>query len=197
MSVALTALWIAELQANAEAQTIVYQVIDDLPLQDAANVVLSNALTTDWNSVIPADQCDYIIGNPPFLGYSRLSAEQKQDRALIFGKSGGVLDYVACWYGKAATFMEANREIEAAFVSTNSICQGQQVAPLWQPLFEAGITINFAHRTFIWANESSAHAHVYCVIVGFAYQEREQKWVWDYRRPSADERATSVSYTHL
>lgn len=190
VSVALTALWIAELQANAEAQTIVYQVIDDLPLQDAANVVLGNALTTDWNSVIPAEQCDYIIGNPPFLGYSRLSAAQKQDRALIFGKSGGVLDYVACWYGKAASFMEANREIEAAFVSTNSICQGQQVTPLWQPLFEAGITINFAHRTFIWANESSDQAHVYCVIVGFSYRERKQKWVWDYRRPSADERAT-------
>lgn len=190
VSVALTALWIAELQANAEAQTIVYQVIDDLPLQDAANVVLGNALTTDWNSIIPAEQCDYIIGNPPFLGYSRLSAEQKQDRALIFGKSGGVLDYVACWYGKAASFMEANREIEAAFVSTNSICQGQQVALLWQPLFGAGITINFAHRTFIWANESSDQAHVYCVIVGFSYRERKQKWVWDYRRPSADERAT-------
>lgn len=190
VNVAKTAMWIADLQANAEAETVVYSQIEDLPLQDSAHVVHGNALQIDWAEVLDPSECSYIIGNPPFLGYSRLNAEQKQDRALIFGKSGGVLDYVACWYGKAASFMAANREIEAAFVSTNSICQGQQVAPLWQPLFEAGIVINFAHRTFIWANESSDQAHVYCVIVGFSYQEREHKWAWDYHRASEEERAT-------
>lgn len=168
---------------------MVYSQIEDLPLQDSAHVVHGNALQIDWAEVLDPSECSYIIGNPPFLGYSRLNAEQKQNRALIFEKSGGVLDYVACWCGKAAGFMAANREIETAFVSTNSICQGQQVAPLWQPLFEAGIVINFAHRTFVWANESSEQAHVYCVIVGFSYQEREHKWVWDYRRASEEERA--------
>ena len=145
---------------------------------------------TDWNEVLPAREATFIIGNPPFLGYSRLSAEQKEDRALIFGKTGGTLDYVACWYRKAADYMASNHNVEAALVSTNSICQGQQVTPLWKPLFEAGITINFAHRTFIWANEASSQANVYCIIVGFSYSERAEKWAWDYRRPTPEERRT-------
>ncbi|MDP9800081.1 hypothetical protein J2S49_000157 [Arcanobacterium wilhelmae] len=188
VNVAMTALWIAELQANAEAQTIVTQQIEDLPLADKAHIVSGNALQIEWESVFPPSKASYIIGNPPFIGYSRLDADQKADRLAIFGKSGGVLDYVACWYRKAADYMRANQAIEAAFVSTNSICQGQQVAPLWKPIFDAGVVINFAHRTFVWANEAEHQAHVFCVIVSFSYTERDEKWVWTYRRPTADER---------
>lgn len=179
VSVASTALWIAQLQANREAEMIITRNIEDLPLHDAAHIHQGNALRTDWNDVLPAKKCSYVIGNPPFLGYSRLGKEQKTDRLAIFGKPGGVLDYVACWYRVAANYMQGTTA-EAAFVSTNSICQGQQVTPLWKPLFEMGIHINFAHRTFTWSNESADQAHVYCVIVGFSYVERAEKFAWNY-----------------
>lgn len=181
VSVASTALWIAQLQANREAEMIITRNIEDLPLKHAAHISQGNALRTDWNEVLPAANCSFVIGNPPFLGYSRLNAEQKVERLKIFGKTGGVLDYVACWYRVAATYMEGTTA-EAAFVSTNSICQGQQVTPLWKPLFEAGIHINFAHRTFTWSNESADQAHVFCVIVGFSYVERDEKFAWNYSK---------------
>ena len=179
VNVAATALWIAELQANAEAQTIVYQIIEDLPLKDSAHIVLGNALQMDWSEVVPADECDYIIGNPPFIGHSNLNEEQKEDRLRIFGKSGGTLDYVACWYKMAADYMQGT-SIQAALVSTNSICQGQQVQPLWKPLFEQGVRINFAHRTFVWSSESSDIARVHVIIVGFGYQNMTPKRIFEH-----------------
>ena len=180
VSVAQTALWIAELQANIETQSIITSVDDPLPLIGTANIRLGNALQMDWNDVLPAEQCDYIIGNPPFVGYSSLDDDQKADRRAIFGSSGGVLDYVACWYAKGADYMSANHALEAALVSTNSICQGQQVSPLWKPLFAQGVTINFAHRSFGWVSESSDAARVHVVIVGFSFTERKQKLLIDY-----------------
>ena len=179
VNVAATALWIAELQANAEAQTIVYQIIEDLPLKDSAHIVLGNALQMDWSEVVPADECDYIIGNPPFIGHSNLNEEQKEDRLRIFGKSGGTLDYVACWYKMAADYMQGT-SIQVALVSTNSICQGQQVQPLWKPLFEQGVRINFAHRTFVWSSESSDIARVHVIIVGFGYQNMTPKRIFEH-----------------
>lgn len=180
VKVSEAALWISRLKANGETEMLLSLGDDDFPLRESAHIVQANALTLDWNTVLPADQCSYVLGNPPFIGYSRLDESQKVDRLAIFGKVGGVLDYVACWYRKAADYMRGNREIQAAFVSTNSIVQGQQVAPLWRGLFDAGIVLNFAHRTFIWANEASDQAHVYCVIIGFSYTERKTKYVWDY-----------------
>ena len=180
VKVAEAALWISRLKANGETAMLLALGDDDFPLRESAHIVQANALTVDWNTVLPADQCNYVLGNPPFIGYSRLDGAQKADRLEIFGKVGGVLDYVACWYRKAADYMRDNREIQAAFVSTNSIVQGQQVSPLWQGLFESGIVLNFAHRTFIWANEAINQAHVYCVIIGFSYTERKAKYVWDY-----------------
>lgn len=174
VNVATTALWIAELQANAEAQSIVYSTIKDLPLEDSAHIVHGNALELDWADVIDPSQCDYIIGNPPFSGYSRLSTEQKADRLRIMGKAGGTLDYVACWFKLAAEFMKGHGT-EAALVATNSITQGQQVEPLWKPLFGDGLVINFAHRTFVWASESEKAAHVHVVIIGFGYENWEKK----------------------
>lgn len=187
VAVASTALWIAQLQANIEAQMIITTNIEDLPLKDSAHIHQGNALRVDWADIITPDRCSYIIGNPPFLGYDRLSAEQKKDRLAVFGKQGGVLDFVACWYKVAANFMKGTK-CEAAFVSTNSICQGQQVAPLWQPLFNDGIYINFAHRTFVWRNESSKQANVFCIIVGFSYLERKEKVCFNYRRPTEEEK---------
>lgn len=180
VKVSEAALWISRLKANGETEMLLSLGDDDFPLRESAHIVQANALTLDWNTVLPADQCSYVLGNPPFIGYSRLDESQKVDRLAIFGKVGGVLDYVACWYRKAADYMRGYREIQAAFVSTNSIVQGQQVAPLWRGLFESGIVLNFAHRTFIWANEASDQAHVYCVIIGFSYTDRKTKYVWDY-----------------
>lgn len=179
VNVATTALWIAELQANAEAQSIVYSTIKDLPLEDSAHIVHGNALELDWTDVIDPSECDYIIGNPPFSGYSRLSTEQKADRLRIMGKAGGTLDYVACWFKLAAEFMKGHKT-EAALVATNSITQGQQVEPLWKPLFDDGIVINFAHRSFPWASESQSAAKVHVVIVGFGYEAWKKKTLFTY-----------------
>ena len=167
VAVAKTALWIAESQMLAETEGIVNQNFDFLPLKSNANIVEGNALRMDWNDLCPASELSYIIGNPPFVGSSRLSDEQKQDRALLFGKKGGELDYVACWYKKAADYVGDNL-ICSAFVSTNSICQGQQVFPLWNDLINRGFKIDFAYRTFRWDNGAKGEAHVHCVIIGFS-----------------------------
>ena len=147
VKVSQAALWISRLKANGESAMLFALGDEDFPLHESAYIAQANALTVDWNTVLPADQCSYVLGNPPFIGYSRLDEPQKADRLAIFGKVGGVLDYVACWYRKAADYMRDNQGIQAAFVSTNSIVQGQQVSPLWRGLFGAGIVLNFAHRS--------------------------------------------------
>ena len=170
VSVAKTALWIAEEQMMVATQEIVRQPIGFLPLKSNGNICEGNALRMDWNDVLPASECSYIVGNPPFIGYSSLSESQKEDRAAIFGKSGGSLDYVSCWYRKAADY-SMGTHLRCAFVSTNSICQGQQVEPLWKSLFDTGITINFAHQTFVWNSEATDEAHVHVIIVGFSREK--------------------------
>ena len=167
VSVAKTALWIAEEQMMEATQEIVLQPFGFLPLKSNGNIHEGNALRMDWNDVLPAEKCTYICGNPPFLGYSNLNADQKEDRADIFGKSGGVLDYVSCWYRKAADYMRGTH-VCCAFVSTNSICQGQQVEPLWKPLLSDGVRIDFAYQTFVWNSEATDQAHVHVVVVGFS-----------------------------
>lgn len=177
VSVATTALWIAELQANAEAETVVYGAIKDLPLRDSAHIVLGNALTTEWTTVLDPVECDYIIGNPPFVG--KLSDEQHAERELWFGTKAGRIDYVGCWVKAAAQYMKGTR-CKAALVSTNSITQGVQVASLWKPLMDDGLVINFAHRSFKWTTESRGAAQVTVIIVGFSYVNDSPKWLWDY-----------------
>lgn len=171
--VAQAALWIAESQMLKETEDIVYNKIDFLPLKTNANIVEHNALQYDWAKLISPSRLSHIIGNPPFVGNSRLSEEQKADRENLFDDRSGELDYVACWYKKAADLI-SNYKTTCAFVSTNSICQGQQVTPLWRPLFQSGIHIDFAHTTFIWDSEASIKAHVYCVIVGFSRRGNKQ-----------------------
>ncbi len=174
VSVAKTALWIAESQMLDETARIVGHHIDFLPLKTYTNIREGNALRMDWNSVIPASECSYIMGNPPFLGYSNQSKAQKDDLISLYVddrgkpyKSAGKIDYVAGWYFKAAQYM-AGTGIAAAFVSTNSITQGEQAAAVWKPLYERfDLEITFAWRTFVWNNEAADMAHVHCVIVGF------------------------------
>ena len=175
VSVAKTALWIAESQMMKETEDIIHMNLDFLPLKSYANIVEGNALRMDWESVVPKHELDYIMGNPPFVGYSLQSKDQKEDILSIYldekGKSyktAGKIDYVSGWYFKAAVFMQ-NTTIRTAFVSTNSITQGEQVAGVWKPLYDQfGIHIDFAHRTFRWDSEASLKAHVHCVIVGFS-----------------------------
>lgn len=172
--VAKTAMWIAELQMMQETQSIVEMNLDFLPLKSYVNIVEGNALRRDWQEVLPPSQCNYIMGNPPFVGYSLQSKEQKADMLDIYvdekGKSyktAGKIDYVAGWYFKAAEYIQ-NTGVRTAFVSTNSITQGEQVAAVWKPLYDRfGIHIDFAWRTFIWNSESNEKAHVHCVIIGF------------------------------
>jgi hypothetical protein len=172
VSVAETALWIAELQANIETETIVARSIDDLPLRDEAHIHHGNALQTDWTEVLSPAECSFIIGNPPFLGARNQSKEQKQDvkdafTAIGATKNLGNVDFVAGWYAKAAAFI-GDSPVRCAFVSTNSICQGEQVANVWSPIWDLGVRIDFAHDTFRWRNEASDQANVFCVIVGFS-----------------------------
>lgn len=169
VTVAKTALWIAESQMMQETEQLMQIDLDFLPLKSYANIVEGNALRIDWESVVPKDRLSYIMGNPPFVGARLMNAEQKDDVFTIFDgvKNNGNLDYVSCWYKKSADLM-TDTEIRRALVSTNSITQGEQVAILWKNLFENGVHIDSAHRTFIWDSEASLKAHVHCVIVGFS-----------------------------
>ena len=178
-TVAKTALWIAESQMVNETAKILARDIDFLPLKSYSNIIEGNALTLDWNTVCPASELNYIIGNPPFVGYAYQSKEQKEDLAKLGKEFGKNIDYVAGWYYKAAQLMQGT-SIKAALVSTNSITQGEQVAAIWKPLFEKfGIIINFAHRTFRWDSEASIKAHVHCVIIGFSAQPSRSKIIFD------------------
>ncbi len=175
VTVAKTALWIAESQMMKETEDIVHMSLDFLPLKSYANITEGNALRIDWESIVPKKELNYIMENPPFLGYSMQDDSQKKDILSIYAdekgkpyKTAGKIDYVSAWYFKASQLIQGTK-IKAAFVSTNSITQGEQVASVWEPLFTRfGIYIDFAHRTFIWDSEASLKAHVHCVIVGFS-----------------------------
>ena len=177
-SVAQTALWIAEAQMMQETDEIVGFSLDPLPLKTYTNIHEGNALRMDWNEVVPAAELDYIMGNPPFVGARFKSTEQGDDLVAVFGsqwKNIGNLDYVTGWYKKSCEMMKIHSSIRAAFVSTNSITQGEQVPALWKPLMESGVQIDFAWRTFIWDSEAMQKAHVHCVIVGFSLCHSERK----------------------
>ncbi len=180
VTVAKTALWIAESQMMKETENILHITLDFLPLKSYTNITEGNALRIDWNDVIPNGELDYIMGNPPFIGARLMNESQKEDIANIFKgvKGAGNLDYVSCWYKKATNYIE-NTKIEVAFVSTNSITQGEQTAILWKDILEKGININFAYRTFRWDSEASLKAHVHCVIIGFSFLKRNEKYIYE------------------
>lgn len=180
VAVAKTALWIAESQMMTETSEILARELDFLPLTSYTNIVEGNALRTDWESIVPKSKLNYIMGNPPFVGGMLVKPEQKGDMQFAMGNVKGIgeMDYVAAWYYKATNYIQ-DTNVEVAFVSTNSVCQGQQAVTLWKPLFEKGIHIQFAHRTFIWDSEAQIKAHVHCVIVGFSMTNRIQKTIYD------------------
>lgn len=178
VTVAKTALWIAENQMLQETESIVNEKMDFLPLKTNANIIEGNALRLDWAQIVPQDKLSYIMGNPPFVGYSLQSKEQKADILSTYVdekgkpyKTAGKIDYVSGWYFKASRLMQGTN-IKTGFVSTNSITQGEQVAGVWKPLFERfNIHIDFAYRTFKWSSEATDTAAVHCVIIGFSIAE--------------------------
>ena len=198
VTVAKTALWIAESQMMTETEKIIGMNLDFLPLTTNAFIVEGNALRMNWATLKPIDEnvqlndglfagfatevdgneikYDYIMGNPPFVGARLMSSDQKNDVISVWGniKNIGNVDYVSCWYKKAADLMK-NSNIKTALVSTNSITQGEQVAIMWKPLMEMGVKIDFAYRTFRWDSESTQKAHVHCVIVGFSCDNETNK----------------------
>lgn len=186
VEVAKTALWIAEKQMMTETEEILYRSLDLLPLKSNSGVHEGNALKMDWSEVLPAEQCWYVVGNPPFYGARNQSKEQKAELVEVFhgAKNSGNVDYVAGWYMKAAEYTQGTHA-RCAFVSTNSICQGEQVANVWKPIFDTGIRIDFAHDTFRWVNEANDQAHVFVVIVGFS-REGSTKTLFHHLSPDSE-----------
>jgi len=181
VSVAKTALWIAEHQMLKETAEILERNIDFLPLKTYANIVEGNALRIDWETVVPKDKLNYIMGNPPFVGSKFMTAQQRLEISAVYGnsKNCGVIDYVSGWFYKAASFCY-NTNVRIAFVSTNSITQGEQVSAVWKPIYEQfGIHIDFAYRTFKWGNEASIKALVYCVIIGYSCSIEKDKYLYE------------------
>ncbi len=184
VSVAKTALWIAESQMFEETNDIVYIGTDFLPLKTYSNIYEGNALQMDWNDVVPNYEVNYVMGNPPFVGARMKNSDQKEDLISIFGNKKGIgnLDYVCGWYIKAAKYMKKTT-VSTAFVSTNSISQGMQTSILWNCMYNIcpGIMINFAYRSFIWNSEVSAKnmAHVHVVIIGFSINSVDSKLLFD------------------
>ena len=180
VSVANAALWIAESQMLEETMSIVYSNIDFLPIKSYSNIVEGNALKLNWEEIVPKDKLSYIIGNPPFVGANSVSKSQKEELLDLFGKksNAGILDYVSGWYAKAANLIQGTK-IKCAFVSTNSITQGEQVSVLWEYLSSKGIYIDFGYKSFVWNSEAKDKAKVHCVIIGFSSKNNGNKMIFD------------------
>lgn len=180
--IAEVAMWLIDHQMNMQISNEFGQYFVRLPLKKAAKIVHGNALQTDWENVVSKNDLSFILGNPPFIGQQLQNSMQKADMLKVFGNSegSGVLDYVAAWYLIAAKYIQ-NTKIKTAFVSTNSICQGEQAGILWNYLFSVfKIKIHFAHQTFNWKNEAKGNAAVHCVIVGFANYDTTNKSIFEY-----------------
>jgi hypothetical protein len=193
--IAQVAMWLVDHQMNLQVRERFGAYFVRLPLTAAASIHNTNALTTDWESIVPKNELSYILGNPPFLGYSIMDRTQKSEVQNIFNdmQNSGTLDYVTAWYKKASQYIR-DTEIEVAFVSTNSICQGEQVPILWPELMNKhGIIINFAHHTFKWSNEGKKNAAVYCIIVGFSLQNRNKKKLYQYATVTSEPSETTAS----
>jgi hypothetical protein len=182
--IAQTAMWLMDHQMNLKVSEEFGQYFSRLPLTTSATIIHANALQQDWREIVPPRELSYILGNPPFGGAMIMNDSQRKDMAGVFGsdlKGFGVLDYVSAWYRKAADYMAGNPNIKTAFVSTNSITQGEQVGILWSYLLNRGAKIQFAHRTFQWSSEARGKAAVHCVIVGFSLRNfANKKQIFDY-----------------
>jgi len=193
--IAQTAMWLIDHLMNMEASKRFNKYVARIPLTASPSIKIANALPLDWETLVPKDELSFILGNPPFLGKKEQTNEQKTDLLNVFDnlKGAGILDYVTCWYKKASQFIQ-NTDIEVAFVSTNSICQGEHVPILWPELINKNnIKINFAHQTFKWANEAKGKAAVHCVIIGFGLNDRKNKKLYHYATVTSSPVETSVS----
>ncbi len=192
--IAQVAMWLVDHQMNQAVSDEFGHYYSRLPLTTSPHIVHGNALRLDWNDVVPSERLTYILGNPPFVGSKFLDEAQRDDVARVFAgiKDGGVLDFVAAWYVKAVPYIRGT-PIRCAFVSTNSITQGEQVGALWTWLLGQGVKIQFAHRTFRWSNEAAGVAAVHCVIVGFAMVEPETRTIYDYDDPKGEPHALVVA----
>ncbi len=185
--IARVALWITDHQLNQATAELFGTTRPTTPIVYSPHITEGNALQIDWEDVLAANTCDFVMGNPPFIGCNNQSEEQNKDIVYVANEVKGhkSLDYVAGWYIKAMRYMQSvtkqNHHIETAFVSTNSIVQGGQVAILWQYLLgDCGGHINFAHHTFKWTNEGKGVAAVHCVIIGYSTNERKEKTIFSY-----------------
>lgn len=179
--IAQLSLWLADHLSNVELGNLFGKPFVRLPLLERPHILCANALTADWETLIPKAKLSYILGNPPFLGSKLMNQDQREEITDLFqGKQSGILDYVTGWYFKASQYIQGTK-IKCAFVSTNSITQGEQVAALWKVLLEKyAIRINFAHRTFKWSNEAPGKAVVFCVVIGFAASPPDHARIFDY-----------------
>ncbi|MCA0393545.1 MAG: N-6 DNA methylase [Proteobacteria bacterium] len=186
--IAQVAMWLMDHQMNLRVAEAFGENVVRLPLKKSATIVNDNALRIDWHDACGGGYCDYVLGNPPFIGHQWRNAEQMADMERIWGKEGrfGRLDYVTAWYRIAVAYMQKNPEVVTAFVSTNSISQGEQVGILWGDLLARGVKIRFAHRTFQWSNEARGKAAVHCVIVGFGLVDSDPKWIYEYETIKSD-----------
>ena len=180
--IAQVALWLMDHQMNMLAGEEFGLYFARIPLKATPHIVHGNALRLDWEEVLPASQCSFMLGNPPFIGKQHQTPAQKADVAPIFAmvEGGGVLDMVAAWYVKAVLYLQANDGVEVGLVSTNSIVQGEQVGVLWSWLLARGVSIRFAHRTFRWSNEASGNAAVHCVVIGFCLRPSATRTLFEY-----------------
>ena len=178
--IARVAMYITDHQLNLESGSRFGQTRATVPLVTTPHIHYANALSIDWNDVINAEKCNFVFGNPPFIGKKMQTKQQKEELLTVFGntKNASDLDYVACWYIKATHYIKANDDIQVAFVSTNSITQGEQTAILWSALAKNSVVINFAYRTFVWSNEGRGVAAVHCVIIGFGLKDRKKKLIY-------------------
>ncbi len=192
--IAQVALWLMDHQMNLRVAEQFGEYFARLPLTKSPTIVHGNALRIDWRDVVPKEKLSYILGNPPFVGKKEQNAAQKADMSHVFAgvKSAGVLDFVAAWYLLAAKYVQ-DTLIRCAFVSTNSITQGEQVGVLWSELYRLGMHIQFAHRTFKWSNEARGKAAVHCVIVGFGMSDPSSKRLFDYAHTKSDPHEFSVT----
>jgi len=197
--IAKTAMYLVDHQMNMELSIEFGEAYARIPLREPATIVNADALSTDWESVIPKDKLSFILGNPPFVGARLMEKEQKENFLKVFdnAKGAGNLDFVTAWYEKASKYM-LGTNIKTAFVSTNSICQGEQVGILWKRLKEKyGVVIHFAHQTFKWNNDAPGQAAVYCVIVGFATFDVSKKYLFEYKTIKSDPREKEVVHINF
>jgi len=185
--IAEVAMWLLDHQMNLKLSEQFGSYFARIPLKKSAQIINGNSLQLDWNTIIPKEDCHYILGNPPFISKNDRSKQQDEDMDLVFHTTDNykILDYVCSWYIKASEFIH-NTKIKVAFVSTNSIAQGEQVGILWNHLFIKNIKIHFAHRTFKWSNEAKRNAQVYVVIIGFANYDVINKYIYDYETPKSE-----------